>query len=320
MHKPSGRWAFCAALAGTLMGPGGLSAQDRDSGALVERLAAMTAVSGYEQSLTDSLLRLLPGSKKDRTGNVLLVKGDGEPRRLIACGVDEPGYVVGGIREDGWLTLKRVAFTSDPLFDQQLEGQRVTVFGRSGAVPGVVAVRSTHLSRGRSGADEPFNIDGAYVDVGASTAAEIEKLGVSVLAPVALTKRPHRYGTDLVAAPSVGRRGACAALVRAALNAKPSTGRTVIAFTVEGLFTGRGLSSLGTTAGPFAQTLFVGAAAGAAREQLVSADTALASPGLGSVSRWDLPVRYAGSPVETISLEDVSNLAARLQALMEKTP
>ncbi|MEO8032711.1 MAG: hypothetical protein ABJC74_13755 [Gemmatimonadota bacterium] len=319
MNKASGRWASCAALVGLTVAATSLSAQDRDSGALVERLAAMTAVSGYEQSLTDSLLRLLPGSKKDRTGNVILVKGDGEPRRLIACGVDEPGYVVGGLRDDGWLTLKRVAFTSDPLFDQQLEGQRITVFGRNGAVPGVVAVRSTHLSRGRSGADEPFNIDAAYVDVGASTAADIEKLGISVLAPVALTKRPHRYGTDLVAAPSIGRRSACAALIRAALSARPAAGRTVIAFTVEGLFTGRGLSSLGTTAGPFAQTVFVGAAAGAAREQLISPDTALASPGLGAVSRWDLPVRYAGSPVETVSLEDVSNLAARLQALMEKS-
>jgi putative aminopeptidase FrvX len=34
------------------------------------------------------------------------------------------------------------------LFDQQLEGQRVTVFGQRGPVPAVVAVRSVHLTRG----------------------------------------------------------------------------------------------------------------------------------------------------------------------------
>jgi putative aminopeptidase FrvX len=301
------------------MAHGSLAAQDRDAGALVERLAAMTAVSGYEQALTDTLLRLLPGSRKDRAGNVLLTVGDGEPKRLIACGVDEPGYVIGNVRDDGWLTLRRVVGTGDPLFDQQLEGQRVTVFGRSGSVPGVVAVKSTHLTRGRGGSDEPFSVDGAYVDVGASNSSDIDKLGIANLSPVALTKQPHRYGTDLLAAPSVGRRAACAALLRAALKAKP-TGRTLIAFTVEGLLSGRGLASLGQTAGPFARTIVVGAIAGAPREQPVRNDTTLAGPRFGPATHWDLPVRYAGTPVETVSLEDVASLSLRLRAELEKKP
>lgn len=297
-----------------------LTAQDRDAGALVERLAAMTAVSGYEQALTDTVQRLLPSSRKDRAGNVVLTLGDGEPRRLIACGVDEPGYAVGNIRDDGWLTLKRVGSTFDPLFDQQLEGQRVTVFGRSGPVPGVVAVKSTHLSRGRGGSDEPFTVDGAYVDIGAASAAEVEKAGIGVLSPVSLAKRPLRYGTDLVAGSSIGRRAACAALIRAALRAKPGTGRTVVAFTVEALFTGRGLNSVGTLMGPFSQTIVVGAAPGAARDQLTRPDTTMLATRFGTTTHWDLPVRYAGTPAESVSLEDVTNLSARLQAQLEKAP
>ena len=302
------------------MATGPLTAQERDPGALVERLAAMTAVSGYEQALTDTLMRLVPGSLKDRTGNVVLVLGDGEPRRLVACAVDEPGYVVGGIREDGWLTLKRVASTSDPLFDQQLEGQRVTVFGRGGTIPGVVAVRSTHLARGRSASDDPFTVDGALVDVGASSSAEVLKLGVDVLAPVSLAKRPHRYGTDLLAAPAAGRRAACAALAASAIRARPGTGRTVIAFIVEELFTGRGLQSLGRTMGPFAQTYVVGAGPGQSRNLIIRTDTTVSNSGLGTVTRWYLPVRYQGSPVETVSLEDVANLSGRLDALLENKP
>jgi putative aminopeptidase FrvX len=295
-------------------------AQERDPGALIERLSAMTAVSGYEQALTDTLVKLVSGSRKDRTGNVLLVLGTGEPRRLVACGVDEPGYVVGGVRDDGWLTLKRVASTSDPLFDQQLEGQRVTVFGRGGTVPGVVAVRSTHLARGRSATDEPFGVDGALVDVGAANAAEVDRLGVGVLAPVSLAKRPHRYGNDLLAAPSAGRRAACAALVTAAIRARASTGTTVVAFTVEDLFTGQGLQSVGNTMGPFGQTVLVGAGPGPARTLIMRTDTSSTNPSLGTVSRWYLPVRYQGSPVETVSVEDVANLAARLDALLEQKP
>ena len=295
-------------------------AQARDPGALVERLSAMTAVSGYEQSLTDSLLRLIPGTKRDRAGNVVLVLGSGEPRRLVACGVDEGGYVVGGIRDDGWLTLKRVAYSSDPLIDQQLEGQRITVFGRNGAVPGVVAVKSTHLSRGRSPADEPFSVDGAYVDVGAASSAEVAGLGITVLSPVALTKRPHRYGTDLLAAPSAGRRAACAALASSAIRSHNVTGQTVIAFTVEELFTRRGLLSVGNTMGPFSQTYLVGAVPSPARGLVIATDTVIRNLTLGTVTRWNLPVRYQGSPVETVSLEDVVNLSGRLDGLLEKKP
>lgn len=320
MTKGSRMRLLHAAGLGTMLAAGPLLAQERDPGALVERLAAMTAVSGYEQALTDTLLRLLPGSRKDRAGNVVLTLGDGEPRRLIACGVDEPGYVVGGIRDDGWLTLKRVASTSDPLFDQQLEGQRVTVFGRGGTAPGVVAVRSTHLSRGRSATDEPFGVDGAFVDVGAANAAEVEKLGVGVLAPVSLTKRPHRYGTALLAAPSAGRRAACAALVVSAIRARPGAGRTIVAFTVEEMFTRRGLQSVGHTMGPFAQTILLGAGPGPARALITSTDTTVGSATLGAVTRWYLPVRYQGSPVETVSLEDVVNLSNRLDALLENKP
>ncbi|HKV75646.1 MAG TPA: hypothetical protein VJN95_14090 [Gemmatimonadales bacterium] len=320
MQKNSWRRQAGAGLAAALLAAGPVAGQARDPGALVERLTSMTAVSGYEQTLTDSLLRLIPGTRRDRAGNVVLVLGSGEPRRLVACGVDEPGYVVGAVRDDGWLTLKRVAFSSDPLVDQQLEGQRITVFGRSGPVPGVVAVRSTHLARGRSSADDPFSVDGAYVDVGAASPSEVDKLGIGVLAPVALTKRPHRYGTDLLAAPGAGRRAACAALASSAIRTHNVSGQTVVAFTVEELFTRRGLLSVGNMMGPFAQTYLVGAVSSPARGLVITTDTASRNPSLGAVTRWYLPVRYQGSPVETVSLEDVVNLSGRIDGLLEKKP
>jgi len=43
------------------------------------RFAGMTAVTGYEQAMTDSLLALLPGSTRDRIGNVTLTLGRGAP-------------------------------------------------------------------------------------------------------------------------------------------------------------------------------------------------------------------------------------------------
>jgi putative aminopeptidase FrvX len=270
----------------------------------------MSAVSGYEQAMADTLRGLLPGSALDRAGNVVLVLGRGEPRRLAACPMDEPGYVVGRVREDGWLTLRRVGNPPGPRFDQQLEGQRVTVFGARGAVPGVVAVRSVHLARGRAaGSDAPFTVDDAYVDLGARHAAEVRSLGVEVLAPVTLEKRPHAYGRGLLAAPAAGRRAACAALLRAARGAAPGSGTTVVAFLVEHQFTRRGLLTVGRTLGPFGATRLVDGAAGAS--------TALPDPAwFGRFAFLEVPVRYAGTPVETVSLGEAAMLERRLRAYL----
>ena len=289
--KPAvkGNWFLTAAVgfltAFFLTATAHLSAQAVDS--LAIRFSGMTAITGYEQSMTDSLLALLPGSARDRTGNVTLTLGRGAPKRLVYCTLDEIGYVVGNITDDGYLLLRRVGggVRLYPLFDQQMEGQRVTLFGRRGAVPGVVAVRSTHLTRGRPSRDEPpFSVDNAYVDVGAASRAEALALGISVLTPVSITKRPHRYGdrASLLAAPNAGRRAACAALASAALSRPRVNGTVVVAFTVQSLYADTaGLKTVVNRQGPFADARMV-----------------------------TLPSKFGETTVETVALKDVAALMA----------
>jgi len=273
-----------------------LSAQDGVD-RLALRFASMTAVTGLEQAMVDSLRALFPGSTRDQAGNVTLTLGQGSPKRLFTCPLDEVGYVVGNILPDGFLLLRRVggggaSRTASPLFDQQLEGHRVTVFGARGAVPGVVAVRSTHLTRGRGapGAPDPvFTVDNAYVDVGASSAAEVQGLGIAVLAAVSLAKRPQLYGERLLAAPVAGRRAACAALA-AAVQAKPKVkGTVVVAFTVQSLYTRNpGLASVKALLGPFDE-----------------------------IKTAALPARYADTAVETVALADADRLVREIVQWME---
>jgi len=259
----------------------------------------MTAVTGLEQAMADSLRVLLPGSVRDRAGNVTLTLGQGSPKRLCTCPLDEVGYVVGNILPDGFLLLRRVGGggagrPASPLLDQQLEGHRVTVFGTRSAVPGVVAVKSTHLTRGRvgpaGGAPDPvFTVDNAYVDVGATSAAEVQGLGIAALAPVSLAKRPQLYGERLLAAPSAGRRAACAALA-AAVQTKPNVkGTVVIAFTVQSLYASdAGLASVKALLGPF-----------------------------DDIKTAVLPARYADTAVETVALGDADRLVREIAQWME---
>jgi putative aminopeptidase FrvX len=288
--------------------PGAAQLPSLDS--LSTRLAAMTAVSGYEQAMADSIRRLLPGSRLDRAGNVVLSLGSGEPKRLIACPLDEPGFVVGGIRADGYLTIRRAGPSPGPLADQQYEGQRVTLFGRKGAVPGVVGVRSTHLTRGRQTSDSPFTFDDAYVDIGADSAAQVARLGVDVLTPLARAKAPVRYGDGLLAAPVAARRTACAALLRAAGTAHPVLGTVVVAFVVEQSFTRRGLESVARTYGPFSAALLLESSSA----EPVAARPAPADSMLPSLAVHGLRARYAGTPIETVSLGDAAALETALIA------
>jgi putative aminopeptidase FrvX len=295
---------FCLLLSLTsLLPPARAHAQAPAFAAVVERFAAFTAVTGFEQAVVDTLVNgLFPGSSRDRAGNAVLVMGSGAPRRLVACPLDEPGWVVGGVTADGYLTLRRApGRLPSPLFDQQLEGHRITLFGRQGPRPGVVAVRSVHLTRGRSaGQDEPFPMDDARVDLGATSAREANALGVGVLTPVSLTKKPVRYGADLLAAPMAGRRAACAALLQAVLDARPRTGTVVVAFVTEQNLSQRGLLTVQHTQGPFVE------------ERLV--DGAPGTPGVAreNADGWLLPVAHATTAVETVSLAGADSLRASL--------
>lgn len=307
-----------------------LAAQAGGAAQLAQRFAGMTAISGYEQAMVDTVLSLLPGAQRDRAGSAVLVLGSGEPRRLAACPLDETGFVVGRIRPDGWLTLRRSPARigqPGPLFDQQLEGQRVTVFGKRGPVPAVVAVRSVHLTRGRAPtAQEAFTVDDAYVDLGATSDGQVSELGVSVLSPLAVVKRPQRYGTDRLAAPWAGRRAACAALLAATRDASKSGGRTgsgttVVAFVVEQQLGARGLLTVATTRGPFAET-WIADAAGAGPALAKAELPARPRAALGQLHSWDIPTRYPGTPVETVTLADVEQAGAAMSGWLrgEKAP
>ena len=286
-----GGWADRAALLTLLLSAYPairLTAQTVDQLAL--RFTSWTAVTGFERAVTDSLVALLPGGTRDRFGNVIVTLGRGSPRRLASCDIDEPGYVVGNITDDGYLRLRRVpGALLAPLQDQMLEGHRVTLFGEAGPVPAVVAVRSTHLARFRAAAAEaPFTVDDAFVDVGAASRVEAERLGLHVLTPVALTKRPLPYGDRLLAAPRAGERVGCAALAAAVLGQSKVRGTVVVAFAVQSLYASKGAHAVAALHGPFDAT---------------------------AVALLD--ARYHLTPVETVSLAAADSLRRALMTWME---
>ena len=301
-------WLAAALVAGI---PAQLAGQAPVLDDLSRRLMSIPAPLGYESALADSIAGVLQGRgevSRDRAGNVVLTLGRGSPARLVACSMDEPGWVVGGVRDDGYLTIRRLPGSMPRDADERLEGQRITLLGSKGLVPGVVGVRSIHLTRGRSSASDRFTFDDAYVDVGARSADEARALGVDYTTPLVLEKRPHAYGDGLLAAPEAGTRAVCAALLRAAATAEPR-GSVTVAFVVEQRLSARGLRSIIHERGPFASVLVLGAMDSAAAA--VDVDSLrMGSP--ERITRWRIRVLHQGTPVETVSMSDAAALESRL--------
>lgn len=194
-------------------------------------------------SLADALVKA--GWTRDAMGNFTLRRGSGTPRRVVACALDQPGYVVGEITDDGYLRLHAPADPRrHPLWDQFHEGQRVLVDAGLRELPGVVAVRSTHLWRRRPAQEAPTTVDELWVDVGARSRRDVERLGIEVLAPVRREFRVWRYGADTVlAAGGMAARVGCAAVAAVAGRGAPPAGETVYVLSAQSAFGWTGLSA-----------------------------------------------------------------------------
>src|SRR5437763_1756193 len=129
-------------------------------------------------------------------------------------------------------------------------------------------------------------------------------LGIDLLSPVSLAKRPHRYGDRLLAAPAAARRASCAALA-AAVQGKPKVRGTVVAaFTVRSLYATTGVEAVQSLQGPFAEALLLWSGRRTAAGRAPADTLALAT-------------RYTDTAVETVSLQDGDALAKRLVRWME---
>ena len=216
-------------------------------GSDLENLARLDATAGEEDRAVAYVLeRLGERAQSDATRSAWITFGEGEPHTLLVAGLDEPGYVVSEITGGGFLRLHRLAEPPPTYqFDSYWPGWpvRVTRHGRD-ALPGVMAAPSVHFDsdRGYSGSGSR-SLDRLYVDIGASTAAEVAAAGVSILDRVTFGAGPVRLGEEEVSAPWISSHAGAALLLRLAelLVEHPTQGRVTLAFTSQQHYHNAGL-------------------------------------------------------------------------------
>jgi endoglucanase len=162
--------------------------------------------------------------------------------------MDEPGYVVTGISDGGYLKLQRLSRLPLPrLFDQFHLGQPLTIGARRGPVPGVAVMYSTHLWRGdESPLRRGVSDEDLYVDVGARDPGEVRAAGVAILDPVAIARRSVDLAGGRLAGPAAEDRAGCTALLQFLKGLEPGRvrGTLTVAFSAQSVMNGRGAERL----------------------------------------------------------------------------
>lgn len=261
-------------------------------------------------------MRQMPGWKRDALGNLSLRKGSGSPRRVVACGLDRPSFAVTEITDDGYVRLREVgAGRLHPLWTQFHEGQRVRVLTRGGVVPAVAIVKSTHLQGGRNPNTQPATLNDMWVDVGAASRAEVKRLGIEMLDPVVRESEGWAY-EGFVAGQLAGVRVGCAALAAAATR-DVTSGETIFLFTTLRSFGHDGLEAALRSLGRVDQVTLLDqsteATTGVSVRKVENPAYLPESTGLTSITILSPSVRYAGSLVESVALEDAVALLTEVQ-------
>jgi putative aminopeptidase FrvX len=201
-----------------------LAAQDNGTQVLelLEELVTVPGVSGREEAVRTAILDRLPAwaraaAQTDAMGNLSVTTGSGEPWVLYVAHMDEIGYMVTHIRDDGRIQVQK----HGDFYDRQYEGRLVEIHTANGPVSGVVVMPSTHLRRGLAQTPEPFTVESVLIDVGTESRAETEALGVALLDPITVPKTITRLAGTRLAARSMDDRFGCAALLAVAQRIRP---------------------------------------------------------------------------------------------------
>ena len=197
---------------------------------LLAALDAAVGVSGDERLVADVVTRELDGHHDehdtDALGNHFFTRrgGDGAPTVMLCAHMDELGFIVQHIEDEGFVRIAPVGY-HDP---RMVIDQDLAIHGTKGAVAGITGAKPAHVLPPDE-AKQAIPMDQLHVDVGTTSRAETEALGVRVgdLATFARTGLALN-GTKVFSGKAVDDRAGCAVMIEAMRRLGDSPAATVV--------------------------------------------------------------------------------------------
>ncbi|MFK7879656.1 M42 family metallopeptidase [Roseobacter sp.] len=205
-------------------------------------LMQVPGLSGHEDRVRRAIRTRLDemdvASETDRLGNLVATfDGDG-PSVMLFAHMDQLGFVVRRIEENGLLQLERLGGVPE----RALAAQEVLIcLGEGRDLSGIITNKSHHATT----PDEKYKVHPVpelFVDAGFSTRQMAEDHGVKIGVPLVYAPRAAVMGADRISGTSVDDRAGCAVLleVARALKKRRSGPPVHLAFTVQEEFNLRG--------------------------------------------------------------------------------
>jgi putative aminopeptidase FrvX len=126
-----------------------------------------------------------------------------KPRRImIEAHADEIGYIVKHITKEGWLRMDRIGGSDTAT----ARGRRLDILGDKGTVRGIIGNTAIHLRKDSLADEKAPKIHELYVDVGATSSAQVKKLGIRVGHPAVYSDAAEEFGEGRVVGRALDNR------------------------------------------------------------------------------------------------------------------
>lgn len=178
----------------------------------LRKLVEAIGVSGNEEAIRETIRGMLPNdieTKVDSIGNLIATIGRGEPHVVFLAHMDELGYLVSNIEENGFVKLRKIG----SLDDRYMPGKIFQVHTSKGPVEGVIGLTPPHLTLDPESFKKVLQYHEVFLDLGTRSSDETLALGVKPLDPVTLRKELRVINGVYYCCRSIDDRFGCLALV-----------------------------------------------------------------------------------------------------------
>ena len=167
--------------------------------------------------------------KQDKIGNLIATQEGGRKHFVIVAHADEVGFLVSSIDENGFIQAKWNTQGHKPDL-RLLPGQWVLIITDKGLIPGYFAVKTGHIA-GPKGKSRIPKYDEVFLDVGLSSAEEVEEQGIHIGDPIIFAAPVEKIGHH-IAGKSMDDRSGLVAMITLAerLSKIPAEKRPKVTF------------------------------------------------------------------------------------------
>lgn len=200
---------------------------------LLKELVETHGVSGDEHAIRDVIKTHIEDHAdsvaEDDLGNLIVRKGEGDKTLMLAAHMDQIGWTVRRIDDEGFLHVTKVG----GMFEIGSINQRVNIHTSDGdVVPGVLGAKPPHLYTDKSKMREVPEMQKLFLDVGATDAEEVKEMGVRIGDYISYDRTFTELENNRVTGPAFDDRVGCAVAIEA-LKRFDEDYELVVVFTVQ---------------------------------------------------------------------------------------